>query len=201
MQKLNLNLVREQFLDLGLKIFTANDLKQIFSANQRAAEAFLSYNSRKGYLLRLKRSFYAFKRNLPHEFLIANQVYSPSYVSLETALSFYQLIPETIYSITSVTTKKTNRFLINEKQFIYHHLKTKGFTGYEAQKINKERAYLALPEKAVADFTYFVFLRKKKWNERLAINKISQNKVKGYLKILGGEKLIKFWEREDKSYD
>ena len=43
-------------------------------------------------------------------FLIANKIYNPSYVSFEMALSYYRLIPEGVYSITSATAKKTIKF-------------------------------------------------------------------------------------------
>lgn len=193
MQKLKYNLVEDKLINLGLKVFTANDLCQIFGAGKRASEAFLSYNAIKTNLIRLKKGFYAFKRNLPHDFLIANKIYTPSYVSLDSALSFYGLIPETVYAITSVTSRKTNSFLVESKQFVYHKIKKEAFTGYAVQKVGGETAYLALPEKAVADFYYFVFLKKRSLYERLSMKDLDKDKLKKYLKMLKGERLISFW--------
>jgi len=172
MQKLKYTLIEDKLTNLGLKIFTANDLCQIFGASKRAAESFLSYNARRGNFVRLRKGFYCLRRNLPHDFLIANKIYFPSYVSLETALSFYSIIPEAVYSITSVTTKKTATFLVGEKQFIYHKIKISSFNGYVSVKISSDIVYLASPEKAVADFCYFVFLGKKEWNDRLTLRGI-----------------------------
>lgn len=193
MAKLKWLLVEEKLRHLGLKIFTANELSQIFDSSKRASHAFLAYNTKRGGLLRLRKGYYAFKNYLPHDFLIANKIYQPSYVSLETALSFYALIPETIYSVTSITTRKTAHFSVNNKRYIYHHIKPSAFTGYLTTRVNGEMVYLALPEKAVADFCYFVFLKKKKWNERLKKENLNQTKLVHYLEMLAGKKLVDFW--------
>jgi len=193
MQKLKYHLVEEKLASLNLKIFTALDLSQLFGASKRASEAFLSYNTQKGLLIRLRKGFYAFPRNLPHDFLIANQIYSPSYVSLETALSFYGLIPEIIYPVVSITTKKTSSFLINNREFVYHKIKPPAFTGYELVSVGKDKAYLAIPEKAVADFVYFVFLNIKSWYDRFDFGKVNGKKVEDYLKLFNKESLIDFW--------
>ena len=67
-----------------------------------------------GLLLPLKRNLYVLNeydsKKTPSRFYIANQLVFPSYISLETALSFYGVIPERVYSVTSVTSKKTAQF-------------------------------------------------------------------------------------------
>ena len=67
----------------------------------------------KGYILKLRNRWYAFndaESSENMEWLAANLIYSPSYISLHTALSWYNLIPEMIATTTSVTTRKTNKF-------------------------------------------------------------------------------------------
>jgi len=201
MQKLKYDLVEDKLINLGLKIFTANDLCQIFGAGKRASEAFLSYNAKRKVLVRLKKGFYSLRRNLPHDFLIANKIYSPSYVSLETALSFYSIIPETVYAITSISSKKTASFLANGREFIYHKIKLPSFIGYTSKQVGNDIVYLALQEKAVADFCYFVFLKKKGWNDRLTLRGLDEKKVMDYLKILNGGKLVRFWKELPKKND
>ncbi len=46
----------------------------------------------------------------PESFLLANHVYGPSYVSMDSALSFYGMIPERVYEISSATTKTSRQF-------------------------------------------------------------------------------------------
>ena len=66
---------------------------------------------KRGLVVKLKRGVYMFNRDErklnPGDFFIANQLCAPSYISLESALSFYGLIPERVADTTSVTTKKT----------------------------------------------------------------------------------------------
>src|SRR3989338_6658324 len=73
----------------------------------------LSEWQRKGYIQKLRRGYYIFSDIALNEeklFLVANRLYGPSYVSLEMALSFYGLIPEGVYALTSITTRKTEHF-------------------------------------------------------------------------------------------
>ena len=87
---------------------------------------------------------------------LANHLVSPSYVSLETALSHYRLIPERIESITSITSKKTRRYQNPLGHFIYRHVKQSCYTFFIAEKDEFGRQYyIATPEKALVDYLYF----------------------------------------------
>ena len=67
-----------------------------------------------GELILLKRGLYIPGKNtdliVPEPFLIANYLWGPSYVSLETALSYWGLIPERVFEIRSVTMKLSKKF-------------------------------------------------------------------------------------------
>lgn len=118
----------------------------------------------KGYILKLRNRWYAFNDAKSHEnieWLAANLIYSPSYVSLHTALSWYNLIPEMIATCTSVTTLKTNKFLTPLGSFNYHRIKPELFGfGYVLEDMNasiKEtgrQIMVATPQKAILDFFY-----------------------------------------------
>lgn len=180
MKKLNLHKVEEQLVSSGLKIFTASDLMVAFGVEKRAAQAFISYNVKKGAFLRLKAGLFAIKNNLPSVFTIANRLYFPSYISFDTALSYYSLIPETVYTITSATPKPTREFEVNGIVYDYRRIKRQAFTGYIPKKIHGETVYIATPEKAVADLLYFVSLGKRKGNDRLKLNKIDSSQLRKY---------------------
>lgn len=190
MKKLNLHQVEERLISLNIKIFTPQDLSALFGANKRAVQGFLNYNLKKGVFVRLKRGLYALKRNFPSDFYLANRLYSPSYVSLDTALAYHRLIPEAVYAVTSITTKPTREFEVRGRLFDYRKIKKQAYTGYFPQKIEKEVVYLASPEKAIADFLYFVFLGKRDFNERLKAKKINKKRLKQYLKLFENKKLI-----------
>ncbi|MBU3942458.1 hypothetical protein KKA24_00575, partial [Patescibacteria group bacterium] len=110
-------------------------------------------------LVRLKRGVYLLNANdrkiNPSRAYIANQLYTPSYVSLEYALKFYDLIPERVSDLTGITTRKT-LWLKNEAgTFIYQHIKPQAFRGFKALKDEAALTFfIAEPEKAVVDFFY-----------------------------------------------
>ena len=115
---------------------------------------------KKGYLLPLKRGLYIFSdlyRDVyPPVSFIANFMIMPSYVSMEYALGeVYNLIPEKVAVITSVSTKKTQEFSNCRGFFEYHSIKENLFFGYSQQMIDKQKVFIALPEKALLDYFYF----------------------------------------------
>lgn len=85
------------------------------------------------------------------DFTIANFLYEPSYVSLESALSFYGIITGFSYQITSLARKKARVFRIDNKDFQYSRVSPGLFWGYE----KKENFLIAEPEKALLDYLYF----------------------------------------------
>lgn len=192
MKKLKSHEVEAKLVSLGKRIFAPRDLMVIFGASRRAVDAFTSYNVKKGFLVRLKNGLFALGRDLPGEFCIANNVYYPSYVSLETALSYYNLIPEIIYPVISVTTITTREFKIQNRMFIYHKIKKQAFGGFITKKIGRESVYIATPEKGIVDFLYFVFLGKKQFNDRLEVRNLSRDKVNEYARMFENEKFLLF---------
>jgi len=87
----------------------------------------------------------------PTEFEIANFLYKPSYVSMETALSFYGILAQFVYSITSITTQKTQQFIVSGKEYTYSQIKNDFYWGY----VKKDNFLIASPEKALLDALYF----------------------------------------------
>lgn len=121
----------------------------------------------KGYVIKLKRGLYTLNNDDRKfqfsEFYLANHLYQPSYVSLESALSYYDLIPERVYEITSVTSKKTQGFTNKLGRFSYAHIKQDVFSDYiNLQDSYKNDFYIATKEKALLDFLYFRLTKVKK---------------------------------------
>lgn len=112
---------------------------------------------KKGYLKKLKRGFYCFTGQAFDQntlFYTANKIYAPSYVSLETALKHYGLIPEEIFQATSVSTKKTANFETPLGNFSYKQIKPSLYWGYRLVDFGNQKILLAEPEKAVLDYLY-----------------------------------------------
>ena len=115
--------------------------------------------AKKGYLLQLKKGVYVFsdtyRKITPSQRFIANYLVLPSYLSLEYALGYYDLIPEKITVYSSLTTKKTQTFTNALGRFDYCSVKESLFFGFtKAVSVNQE-FFIALPEKAILDFFYF----------------------------------------------
>lgn len=189
MKKLNLRLVEERLTQLNLSIFTPQDLKIIFGASQRAVEGFLHYNTKNNSFIRLKKGLYILKRNPPTDYVIANHLYVPSYISLDTALSFYHLIPETVYAVSSITNKPTREIVALDRLFEYRKIKKQAYTGFIATRVDGTVVLIATPEKAVADLLYFVSLGKRDFNDRIKLGRINDQKLKQYLKVFDQKRL------------
>ena len=86
---------------------------------------------------------------------VANLLYGPSYVSLDYALAYYNLIPEIASNVSSVTTGRRKTYQTPIGTFIYHHLKEDYYNiGYLVQKSGDTNYLIASPEKAVCDKLY-----------------------------------------------
>ncbi len=110
-----------------------------------------------GDLIRLKKGLFVVSSQVSNQTLsrelVANHLYGPSYVSLESALSFYGLIPEKVYAVRSITTKRAKTFSTSLGNFDYITVPKNYFSiGIRQEIVNDCYAYLiASPEKAICD--------------------------------------------------
>ena len=105
-----------------------------------------------GHIKKIVRNFFVFSDiNFDEQglFVIANAICAPSYISLEAALAYYQLIPESVYTVTSVTTRKTIKFRTPVGDFEYRSIKPELFFGYTAIPYSDQRYKIAKMEKAM----------------------------------------------------
>jgi len=182
MDRLNLISVRDQLSKNRLLIFSVRDFVRIFKVLPKTARAFLSFNTKKGSFKRLKMGIYIVSNNPPSSFEIANYLQRPSYLSFETALSFYGIIPETVYTITSATTKPYKEFNLQGQNYRYNKIKKELFFGYQPIKVRETKVVLiADKEKAVLDYIYLLSLKKQSINERINLNKIDKEKLGKYI--------------------
>jgi len=173
-----------------LYIFSAHDIRTLFGVSSVATASLLHRYKKGVFILQLKRGFYVFPDFLPPDVYVANKLYSPSYLSLEFALSYHGVIPETVYEITSVTTKATRQFETLGKTFSYRKIKKVAYTGYEIQKQNELSFYIANTEKAFVDTNYLRMVNGEKPISRFSKNKINPEKALHYAKLFGNAKLV-----------
>lgn len=120
-----------------------------------------------GKLLHIRRGLYCLTDKVgylikPHPFELAHYIYGPSYISLESALSFHKLIPERVYTVTSATGKRSKECQTTLGLFSYLHLPLENF--YSEVALIEENGYkffMAKPWKAICDY---VFCYRKNWN-------------------------------------
>jgi len=180
----------QQIKAKNINLFTPFDVAR-FLGRSKIAVRFLMYRlKKKGGIVSIKRGLYMLSGAQVSELYIANKIYSPSYISLEFALSYHRVIPETVYEITSVTPKATRRFETLGKVFSYRKIKKSAYTGYSIQKINGFGFYIADAEKAFVDANYFRLLENKPPLSRFNKEKINAEKAERYAKLFGNEKLI-----------
>lgn len=174
----------------NIKIFTPLDVQR-FLARSKIATRFLIHRLKKnGYIIRLKQGLYQLSDERVPDLYLANKLREPSYVSLEFALSYHQIIPEAVYEITSVTTKTTRRFQALGKSFFYRHIKKEAFTGYFSHRQDGLNFLIAEPEKAFVDLNYLRLMSRKKPISRFNPQKLNLAKTLRYAKLFNNNKLV-----------
>jgi predicted transcriptional regulator of viral defense system len=112
-----------------------------------------------GRILQLRRGLYMlappFQKVKAHPFVIANRMVRGSYVSLQSALAYYSLIPEEAYRVTSVTTGRPGKWKTPSGHFEFRHIRPELLAGYRIEKLAQgQEAFIAGREKALLDLIY-----------------------------------------------
>lgn len=140
---------------LGNVPFGADVLKSMMQGT-KAPDKKLTYLENQGKIIRLKKGMYVVapdkSRKEISTSLVANHLYGPSYVSCQTALRYWGLIPERVYSIQSMTIKRSSTFLNSIGRFEYIHASEDYYPiGIRIISENGITYLIASPEKALCD--------------------------------------------------
>lgn len=143
---------RNHFIEF--KVFSVTDVKKAFPGfdSRRLTEW-----AQKNYITKIINKWYVFNEVPVDEYLlmrISNCIYQPSYLSLASAMSFYQLIPEGVFTNQSVTSLKTKLFNTVIGRFEYRSMKPSLFFGYTILHKNGLPVLVAEKEKALLDYFY-----------------------------------------------
>jgi predicted transcriptional regulator of viral defense system len=192
--KMNYIKLRDSLKDFT--VFSLHDILQVDPAFHRRR---LNDWQNKGYIKKVIKGFYTFSDLSLNEnvlFEIANKIYKPSYISLESALSYYDLIPESTYGVTSVSTRRTYKFTTSAAEFSYRTIRRDLYFGYFIQAYNQKSFKIAFPERAIIDYLYLnSHLKNEKDFESLRVNpgiffeKIDTKKLMDHLKIFSQKSL------------
>lgn len=162
----------------GKRIFTLSDLRNLFgTVSPNSFKDQIQTLVRATVLERIIKGYYVLSSDRPTDFELANVLYRPSYVSLESALNYYGILIQAPQEVTSITTKLATAIEANGKRYSYAHLDSKYFSGY--QKV--DNFLIATPEKALVDTLYFAALGKASCSlEELNLAMINRTKVKQF---------------------
>jgi predicted transcriptional regulator of viral defense system len=174
-------------------IFSFEELCVFYPEEKRSnLRQYLSRWKKQGWIRSLRRGLYELTypegREVP-DFYIANKMYAPSYISLETALSYYSIIPEVSMAVVSITAKITRRFKNAHGLFLYRSVRPEAFRGYVIEKHKGLDVLIAEPEKALIDFLYFKTLHGATFDseaeriDRDRVKKFNKKKMNHYAKI------------------
>jgi len=181
-------------------LFSARDLCRLFGVTDVAAMFLLHRYAKRGYIIRVKRGLYILPDAPPPGSYLANIIYQPSYISLTAALSHHGVIPETVYEVTSITTKSTRRFETLGKVYSYRSLQTKAYTGYRVEKENGFSFLMADPEKAFVDTCYFRLVDGLGPISRYDKEKLNWEKVLRYASLFENNKLTGMLKTQQREY-
>ncbi|HRX02537.1 MAG: hypothetical protein KDI07_04465 [Anaerolineae bacterium] len=112
-----------------------------------------------GKLYQLRRGLYAlappFQKIRPHPFVVANHLVRGSYVSCQSALAFYGIIPEYTPVVISVANARPGRWDTPLGSYVFRHVQARLLHGYRLMPLGgRQQAFVASPEKALLDLIY-----------------------------------------------
>jgi len=161
-----------------------------------AIQVQLSRWKKAGKIYQLKRGFYLlnekYRKIELYEPFIASVLKWPSYISMEKALEYHGLIPESVNAYTCITTKRPDTFSSSIGIFEYRHINTSLFWGYNSVTVKKQTAFFASPEKSLLDFFYLN-------RTEISLDYLHELRLQNVSKI-NLNRLSKYAERFRKSY-
>lgn len=147
--------MNKQLSEIGIIPVTTSIIESLYP-ELKSANKKVTWLEKQGYIIRLKRGLYVVNPELSRKTLsselIANHLYTPSYISMSTALRYYGLIPEAVYVNQSMTVKHSRSFQTPVGSYAYKYISREAFS-IGVRSIHKgDYAFLiASPEKALCD--------------------------------------------------
>jgi predicted transcriptional regulator of viral defense system len=146
--------------------FTSQDVATLFPESPDRRFGLVKRAIAGGEIIHIRRGLYClapkYQKRKVNLYALAQHIYGPSYVSLESALSWHGWIPEAVYTLTSVSCGKSKEFKTPLGTFSYDRVPQSVFySGVERLSDEAGNIFLmATPVKALADYVY---VNKKDW--------------------------------------
>ena len=140
--------------------FGYEDISRVFGISLESAKVSACRYAGQGILIRIKRNIYMLRENWnrmdrTEKFQIANLIQVPSYVSLMSAMDYYQITTQLQQDfIESIAVKRTKEMEIEKNTFNYSKIKQELYFGF----VKEKDFFIATPEKAFLDAIYLMSL-------------------------------------------
>ncbi|WP_038041931.1 type IV toxin-antitoxin system AbiEi family antitoxin domain-containing protein [Thermodesulfobacterium hveragerdense] len=171
-----------------LPCFTSKDLSYLFKLKPESALVQLSRYVKKGIFIRLKKDLYILRERWDSNhatdfYKIANILQVPSYISLTTALSFYEVTTQVqIKYFESVCQKRTARYEIEGAIFNFYKIKPDLY--FDFVKIPQGDFFIATKEKAFLDALYLYSFGKYTFDiDSIDFSKLDLKRIKKLIKV------------------
>jgi len=138
--------------------FGCEEIARVLGISEASSRVTASRYAKKGLLLRIRKNMYVLRERWiaaekEEKFLLANLAQTPSYISLATALYFYEVTTQIQRNFfESVALKRTKRIDINGNIFRYTRIRNRLYHGFKKEK----GVFIATPEKALLDAIYLM---------------------------------------------
>lgn len=170
----------QKLRESGLNFVTTSTVAGLFDIeNGNTIHKMLLRWEKAKILTRLRKGLYLLRSSVVNDFEVANIVLEPSYVSLETALNFYGILPQFPFLTTSVTPLKGRRVIVDEKEYEYSKISKDLYWGYELH----DKFLIAVPEKAILDQLYFTAKKLRMAHvDEWDLSRINKSRLRQYAK-------------------
>ena len=140
--------------------FGYEEISRILGITPESARVAANRYVKQGILLRVKRNLYILRDRWAamteeEKFAVANRAQVPSYISLMTALSYYEITTQVQRGfIESVAVKRTKRISVSDTTLNFTKIGQGLYFGF----VKKNNFFIATPEKAFLDAVYLMSL-------------------------------------------
>jgi len=194
--------LRNYLEEIGLEIFTLNDVVKISEQKKEVVKSSLTRLVRQEKFYRLKANYYSL-RKIENKFLF-QKLYPNTYIGLYSALEYYGTTTQRYNNLDLITQKTLRNQNIENIEIDFHKMKTELFFGFKKIPFNNTEVFISNIEKTIIDCTIFsskvylsdinefIRLNKEILNLELILNYLQKidsstlNKRVGYLFELNG---------------
>jgi predicted transcriptional regulator of viral defense system len=174
MKKLSIYEIRDKALASKRAVYSVQQLANLIGKPKKIAKVYMSRLVKKGLARKIHRGKISF---VDDTYVIASQLFEPSYISLVSALVFHGVIQQIPKNIECVSPKNSRKYI--KEGIIYHKIPRSLYYGYERYKKSGSYIFVADPEKATIDGIYLNLLPKNIVKDIL--NEVDKEKLKHYL--------------------